>query len=694
MAIKQDISSGIRSATAIFLSVLLTFLGLGLLLWVLARTVRFPALDPAFFDQFSAQRRFFDPQPFCRVGFQAVCLVSPLLVLLTLPLSIAWANRLPQAWLAAGGGRRLAVVFTVLIGLAVAACLSRIVYFPHPPEFYNSPRWLLHSLGKHLSWRQALCVAGIDLGLAWFFIRLRHPSAGRRRAVWLLLLAAWLFSSPIKFFSAEDVADTGPFMLQFNAVAHSAVEVANGRHRLVDFTNQYGGYVEFLGPLLRVLPHRVESLALTFCLLHAAALFFLLLLVRRLIDDDRLCLIVGLGLLFCGTLYMNLFSEGEFLFQSYALRAFFPGMAFCAAFSYFRKPSAVRWAAVSVLIALATIWNLESGIFLWAAWLAGLSYAGICRKQWKELAVQVAWLGLLTAAVWGFFWVYLFAASGHWPDGQRLAAYQKIFYGSGMGNHPMVIPDVWLLLIGVYIVGMVRCGLGYFQGGYDGRKAFSFMLVIFGMGLFSYFQNRPGSSSLLFVSYPAVLLFGSWADEVVSRNRDRPFPGTVWEWGWVAPGLPILLWWAANFTVSIPPVAQGYQREVGLMLHPRPTPFRIGAAFIQSQTTPGEPCLILSRQSGLDHFVSATPGMLYLSSPEEWETVGEYAAVISALRERRLPKVFLDQDFYLFSWVRPEILKELDDALARYYQPAAVSANGQVTLYLPRATPPASAPGA
>jgi len=438
----------------------------------------------------------------------------------------------------------------------------------------------------------------------------------------------------------------------------------------------------------------VESLSLTFCLLHAAALFFLVLLARLLIADDCLCLIVGLGLLFCGTLYMNLFSQGEFLFQTYALRAFFPAMVLCLAFSYFRKPSAWKWAGISILIALATIWNLESGIFLWAAWFAGLAYAGICRREWGRLAGQVVLLGLVTGAAWGLFWLYLFAAAGHWPDGQRLAAYQKIFYGSGLGSCSTVFPDVWLLLIVVYIVGMARCGLGFYQGGYDWRLAVSLMLVIFGMGLFAYFQNRPGSSSLLFVSYPAVLLFGSWVDGLLTRDRTGRASGTmeVWEWGWVAPGLLLLLWWAVNFTISIPPVARGYREEIGSMLHPRPTPFRIGAAFIQAHTTPGEPCLILSRQSGLDHFVSATPGMLYLSSPEEMETVGEYDQVVSALRDHRLPKVFLDQDFYLFSWVRPDLLKELDDALALYYQPAAVSANGRVTLYLPRAALPASAP--
>ena len=682
MAIKQDIHSAVRSTVAVFISFLLTVLGLGLLLWVLSESVRPPVLGPAFFDQFSAEGRFFTSFPFYRIGFQAACLASPILVLLTLPVGMALADRLPEAWLAAGGERRLAGFLALFICLGCAACLSRVIHFPHPPALYNSPRWLVHSVIKHLSWRQWLVVAGIDLGLLWFFVRNRKPSAGSRRITGLLLLAAWLFSSPVKFFSAADVDDTVPYMIHFNAVAHSAVEVANGRHRLVDFTNQYGGYVEFLGPLLRLLPRQVESISLVFCLLHAATFFFLLLLARLWIADDRWCLIVGLGLLFCGNLYLFLFGGGDFIFQTYALRAFFPSLTLCAAFLYFRKPSGWKFAGVSVVAALATIWNLESGIFLWAAWTAALGYAAICRRRWVELGTQLALQAAVAATVWALFWVYLFFVGGHWPDGHRLAAYQKLFYAIGVGNLPMVVPDLWVLPIAVYLLEMVRCGLGFYRGEADGRKAFSVMLVVFGMGLFSYFQNRAASSNLLFVSYPAVLIFAGMVDERLARSSGAA--RSRWEWGWYAPGLAILLWWAGNFTLSLPLVAQGLQREARVLLHSQPTSFQIDAAFIRSQTVPGEPCFLLSRQSGLQHFLSGTPGLLPLASPEEWETSDEFGEIFSALENHQLPKVFLDQDFFKFPWVRPELLEQLRETLDRCYQPVATSATGQVTLYLPR----------
>jgi hypothetical protein len=334
------------------------------------------------------------------------------------------------------------------------------------------------------------------------------------------------------------------------------------------------------------------GLLLPFGILKALGLLFLLLTAHRIIRRPALIFLVGAALF--GDL---LLSQEECYYQYSALRIFFPAAGLLLSAHYFRSLSPRLYILITLLAAIAPLWNLDTGIILWLSWTVTLVLRGLFRREimapLRHALVQVA--ALLAAGT--AFLLYLRLASGRWPDLALFTTFQKFTVGAGYYCIPMLLPDIWILVLTTYVVGLAAVLYFYLQGKATWKTDFALMLSLLGVGLFDYFLGRSAESNIIWCDYPMILLIGFLLDQTANLVVLRRLPPITW--AFLAPFILMLHYWAAMGVFIMP---QSFQRSVHVAYEwtlPASTPFQANADFIKAATQPREKVYLMSRQSGL-----------------------------------------------------------------------------------------------
>jgi len=312
-------------------------------------------------------------------------------------------------------------------------------------------------------------------------------------------------------------------------------------------------------------------------------------------------------------------------FQYQPIRFFFPAASLGIVWAWCRRPLPARHTAMCALASLAVLWNLDSGVVVFGAWLALVTAECVLRREYVAAPLGLArCLGVLTAVVTAFSGL-LFLRYGRWPDWSLLIEYQMAYYGKGLYMLPMPLIGTWVVVIIVYAAGMTNGIAAILEGRRSARALMGLYLSVLGCGLFAYYQGRSVAGALWLVSYPAIALCLMGVGFVSRRVRagDR--------------GLrPLLCVVAAIGGLAVAAVAVKGAVIVGItyrrMTASATAPLNPAAniSFLREHLRPGEEVLFLGYHSGVYHLATGTtcalpiPGVSELILARDHNRITQY----------------------------------------------------------------------
>ena len=630
--------------------------------------------DEAFDARYAVLQGFLYPrQPAKSVAFEACVLAAPLLITAAFFIVRAIIARLGatglRRWIAAG--LTIELVF-------FAACVEPLFYCPHPP-LWIPPTWLLCPLPfppPVPAWAWIVSVLAGGAVCAWLGIA--APGRATARRVWALVLVLAVVLIPNEFYAPSEITSEIEYTYHLNAMLDALSQSVNGHHLLVDFPHIYGGYIEVLGPVLRLFPRALAMPLIALALPSVLALFFWLLAVRLLVRQPAMLALCGLGLL--AVTYLLAFPP-TYVYST--PRSLFPALGLLLAAHYFRSPSRGRYAAVTAVAAVASIWSIDTGLVLWLAWTLTLLAGDAAARRWLEagchLAVQAASLVLAGAA----FVLYLRAVSGAWPDPHLLFYFQSMVVESGYFCVALIVPSAWVFVGLLYLTGLVVAALGHFRETVDWRRRMILLLSLTGIGMFSYYMGRAAESNLIAVCPPGILLVGLLAGEAHVRMGRRALP-RVTRW-FFAPWVVMISWWAFLFFVHLPVLLKRDVQVARDAAKPGVTTFEANAARAATWVRLGEgDVYFLSGHSGLYYYLTGTVRPLRMPGNVELMKMSDVNVLLDAIRQRRVPKLVVDRNFFDLQMYRPEVYAWLTDAIAQNYRVVDTAPGGKVVLEVPR----------
>ena len=656
------------------LSVGLAGLGIALIVTLCWSLVPPIATSPDFFAQFTVTAdSFYAEQPAKTLAYELGCVATPFLLALAF---LSARHVMRQA--SPARIRRLNWTAAILYLALTLACAWPMIHCPNPPVPSLPPSWLLWPI--HLThslcdpFRIALFILATGTGCYFFLSPSTRAKANR---VTLVLLIVWLCLIPERFYAPGQINDNRAYTYHLNSLTDAMSQSINGHHWLVDFPHIYGGYGELMAPLIRLFPRGLGVLIGSLAVPNIVGALCLLLTARMLIPRPGMLFVTALALL--GIVYA---ARPEDLYYGYgAARFFFPALGLISAVLYFHRRTAGPYALTTFLAAVASIWNMDTGVVFWGAWVVSDLAAECGARQFLAALRHLLGQILALAGAWIALFIYLRLASGSWADAGLLFHFQKLVTADGYSCVRAIVPDVWVLVLILYLAGLTVALAGHWQGRPSPRNSAKLLLSILGIGLFSYFMGRCVPTHLAIVAYPAALLVGIFCTEAETALRRRMLPPQLRLL--LLPATLALFWWAFLFVAELPELLAGTYSVVNDWN--RPAPWRADAAFIQGLVHPQEKDVyILSGHSGLYYYLSGTarsvriPGVIELLDTRDMNTL------VNAIQSRSIPKLFVDQNFFWTAMYRPEIYQHLRDVIRSNYKSAAVSPSGQVVFYLPR----------
>jgi hypothetical protein len=480
-----------------------------------------------------------------------------------------------------------------------------------------------------------------------------------------------------RFYVPVEISDQWRFAHHFNPIVFGLNQVAEGRHYLVQFPHRYGGYIEFLAPILGWFPRRVETVLILFGTLNVLAMACLLGVVRLLIRSPLQLLLAGWGLLAVLTV------GDDPYYQSSVAREFFPALGLLLAIVYLCRGGWLLYGIVSAVAALAPLWNPDTGIVLWCSWTMTLIVRDVAENSFRRIFPNLAVQTLLLLGAVGAFALYLRMLSGAWPDLALLFVFQKAYIGLGYFCLPILVPDVWALVVAIYALGLCVAAIFYLRKAFSWRTHALLMLSLMGIGFFSYFMGRSAESNLVNASFLVPVLLGL----LLSETRGQIALGRVSRLAWLllTPLICVQVWWALLFALALPTLTE---RSGEKLLDSRTelstTPFGKSAAFLQAHVQPQERLYLLSDQAGFYHYLTNTGSDLDLPSTDEFIWTKDIDRLVTAIDSRRIPKLVVDRNFFEVRIYKDEIYDRLDHAIAQSYRAEATGPEGRLTLFVPR----------
>ena len=666
----------IRLLLGLWLTTVLFLVGVALVAEIALKSAKTPVYDDAFYRQFCLLKAaFYTGQPAKNAAYLAVCLASPFLLGGSFFLSRFLMERIPRS--------RLRLFFrcaNLANGFFLIWSLSAIVSCPVPAMSAELPEWLLYKWffqdESFFTFARFVFLA-IALGLGVFFYG-RPPSSKNRNLAFLVVVGSWLLVAISRIYVPVEINDEWRFTHHLNPLVFGLSQAMDGHHYLVDFPHRYGGYVEFLAPILAWFPRRVETILILFSALNLITMACLLWTLRQLIRSPLQLLLAGWSLL--GILAVD---QGDNYYQNTVVRGLFPTVALLLAIGYLRRPGLLLYALVSVLAAVAPLWNQDSGMVLWLGLTATLVVRDITERSFRSIGWHLAMQLLLLTGAAATFLLYLRISSGLWPDLGLLFASQQVFIGRGYFCLRMLVPDAWMLVVAIYAMALSAVVVFYRRGTFSWRTHALFMISLMGISFFSYFMGRSAESNLVSAAFLVPLLLGLVLSETRGLIRLRQLPRQAWVL--LVPATTIQVWWALLFVLAVPNLVERSAKTLAdSRLDASTTPFGRNAAFVQSHAAAKENLYILSDQAGFYYYLSNTVSDIDLASTDEFVWTKDIDRLVSAIDSRLIPKLFVDRNFFETRIYKDEVYDRINQAIADNYRAEASSPGDRVTLYVPR----------
>lgn len=592
-------------------------------------------LDPTLILQ--KYRIFLSPKPTERATFLTLGFVVPLVALFAAlrPELVSNSSRTPYLiWL-------LPITMSALFALGMSS------------SEYGA--WLVpNSAGV---WLQPLIWIGPCALASWAFFKSGVSRPQKKRDIlarilpWTLSLGATALQIAAWRVANETSVTLAPtWWVSFDAVIYPLTQVARGRTLLVDLPSQYGLFPELIAPVFKVFGLSVWKFT-TFCaVLQISSLGAIFFVASRLVRQwhVRAALALALVMVTFETPVL-LHNIDERYFQYWPIRFLWPAMSLLAFHRFSIRPDTRRLAVVSLVSAIGTLWNLDSGLMIaisLAAYLAAQIVVALlygdsnrhttCKRLVLWFAVHI---GILVVGAIAML-TYLTLKSHNSVNLLWIFEYQKLFYGIGLMMLPMpLVPSPWMAMLAVYLAGMMSSVVTWRTFGRTSTSDTVFFLSFLGLGLFVYYEGRSHILNLITVAWPALLLTVILADRLARAVRARvAHPANRFL---AATGMGVVLYLSVAFLQGIPAMMKGVHSSFEAMRRPASSLVADELAFIRGHSTPGEKCVILSRRQGIYYASAGLASPLRGPGYAELLTTADRDSLLSQLASGEFSCVFV-----------------------------------------------------
>ncbi len=468
---------------------------------------------------------------------------------------------------------------------------------------------------------------------------------------WLLFVAsAVLQLLAWRIVSENSMTEGTTWSTSMDAVIYSVSQVVGGRTLLADLPSQYGLFPEFIAPALRFFGLSIFSFSVLFGVMQLASLGAVFYVAQRALRHPLFKIAFGVALVMV-TYETCLFLIGipEQYFQYWPVRFFWPALSVLAFHFYTRKPSLCRAALMSLIGAIASLWNADSGVmveiafgaFLVAKWAALLSRdrSSSCLERREIVLKLLLHIGVFAIAI-ATAAFYLSTKADRSLQWTWLFEYQKLFYGLGFMMLPLPLrASPWIAILGVYLMGILVAASTWRKSPRNRAADLLLYASLIGIGLFVYYEGRSHILNLVTVSWPALLAASLMADRVV-----RATTAGILHRGFVAPAAVtggVLLLCCVAFVRGIPTLADSAKAAINEWSVPASPVVSDEIAFISSNTRKGETCVILSKRQGLYYASRRLVSPLIGPGIAETLTVSDRDSMIAQMRKGKFDCVFV-----------------------------------------------------
>jgi hypothetical protein len=396
-----------------------------------------------------------------------------------------------------------------------------------------------------------------------------------------------------------------------DAVIYSVAQVTQGRAMLIDATNQYGLYPQFLEPLFRTVGLNVLSFTITMWLLMGLGLVSVSRILWKNIENRWMAWAAFLGIAYYGYLSSRNWLPRDPYLQYHPIRFVFPCLCLYIFDRYRRHPSTTAYYGSFVAASIAVLWNPDSGIAVFGAWMALLAY-----REFSSLpaasALQKTSIHFLRAlivilSVPATYSSYALIRYHAWPNWGLLAVNLPVFYQYGGMMLPMPPNHPWMLVIALYVLTLAKATWSLLHRENSSRQQLMLVTAVLGTGLFTYYQGRSHDNNLTLVCWPAILLLALYADDLLTWRKRREDRIAFWAASFVAYWLLYFLFLPA---IMIPDAARAAGPSVLAKIHAvranETGPISKDIKLIERYARPGQRVAILSPHAGVYHAETRT----------------------------------------------------------------------------------------
>ena len=466
-----------------------------------------------------------------------------------------------------------------------------------------------------------------------------------------------------------------------NPLLYPITQVLSGKTLLVDLTSLYGLFPLFIAPIFAMLGGiSLFSFSVIMGALTLVSFSLILQSMRQYIKIPWITYAGFMALLFYTYLTHSTETAGIY-FQYWPVRILFPALFIYLTGTYLRTENKYAYYSSLLTIALAPLWNFDTGFFVLITWVCVLvyhdfSHSGTMQEKFIRSARHVGSAVLMLTGVLATFAAYTYVTSGSLPSISLFFMYQKLFL-SGYFLIPLPPPlHFWGIIALLYLVGLIISIRALLTQKVVYSDKIILMLSLLGIGLLIYYEGRSHDYTLFGPSYPAFILLALYTERLYTHiTASKTFllgHALIFT-------LLLFVISAAPFSVlsNLPTYAADVKKVVSGYATKDTTSYATNITFIRHHTHEGEAVLILARhKDGLYHAETGTYAALTLPSSTDTFFIHEVETMIDFLSQNTNIKVFAEY---------PLTLNDLYDTriatiLAEHYTVSASSTAGLLLL--------------
>ena len=459
---------------------------------------------------------------------------------------------------------------------------------------------------------------------------------------YILVAATLIFLFFFNIYGLVNLSD--PY--HFDPVFYPSTQIIFGKTILVNLSSLYGLFPIFLKSIFDFVGLSVLHFTIAMAVLVVASFVSILFFLHFNLKNKFIILSSFLSVFFYSYYVTSYVGGGQPGFQYWPIRTIFPCLLILLAPLYFKYKSKALYIFSFFLYSVGVLWNFETNLIVFLAWIFTLIYAD-CDWHNLEKTAKCALSHVLTGlvslvTVIGFFVLFNYLQSGQIVHPELFLKYQRLFL-SGYFLIPMLPPPhTWNLVVIIYLSGLIYAFKALYNNNLTDRSKVIFLLAALGLGLFSYYTGRSHDFNLVGPSFPAILILAIFTERLLVFVVSQ---------GLKVNGSLILFLFISFFLFSSIPsffynsgrLLGGAQLGFSSFLKNEDEPAVHNVQFIKQNTQRGDKILILSSKSydGIYYGESGTVSVLDLPSASDFFYQGEINTIVNFLDTNTSTPVFV-----------------------------------------------------